>query len=454
MQKKPYTLRHSNHSKNSTSKGNSMTLKHQLISLAPLVLVGVVACSNNDDTVSNNSTTPPVDNQSTTINDDLIRITANAAAVTAASTMEVTLDDDDVSVMVQLVTTDPGKIAFITEIRDPDDVVIYSGSLDPDTGEPGPVVSEYFDSILGDIGAANVFLPPTPELVLIPGTYRISFLTEDDVALSRAEAFVKSAPASGTVDQESYQVDLNIWIAHPEAAFNDEAFEQTIQTTFKDSINTIMAPHSLQIATVNVLKASAAEVTQFGDISAEDDEQAAAACRAMQAATTNKLALNLVYVRALTSSEGGGPAGFSSSPGVILDDQAGTACFFVGQTAYVAEPDSGFTQDLADQMMAGNILHEAGHFMSLQHPTEEAGDDFDQIMDTPQCDAATYDGRDDAMFGVPGEMDGVITDFECGIDGGAKNFLFYSGVPHFLPFEMSADQAKVLRRHPLFVKAP
>lgn len=416
--------------------------------------MGVVACSSDDNTASNNSTTPTGDNQSTTFNDDLIRIEASAAAVTTAGTMEVTLDDDDVSVMVQLVTTDPGKAALITEIRDPDDAVIYSGSLNPETGEPGPVVSEYFDSILADSGAVSVFLPPTPELVLKAGTYSFSFITEDDVALSRAEAFIKSAPASGTVDLESYQVDLNIWIAHPEAAFNGEAFEQTIQSTFKDSINSIMAPHSLQLATVNVLKASATEVARFGDINAEDDEQAAAACRALQAVTTNKLALNLVYVHALTSSDGGGPAGFSSSPGIILDDQAGTACFFVGQTAYVAEPDAGFTQDLADQMMAGNILHEAEHFMSLQHPTEEAGDDFDQLMDTPQCDAATYDGRDDAMFGVPGEVDGVITDFECGIDGGARNFLFYSGVPHFLPFDMSADQARVLRRHPLFVKVP
>jgi len=72
----------------------------------------------------------------------------------------------------------------------------------------------------------------------------------------------------------------------------------------------------------------------------------------------------------------------------------------------------------------------------------------------PQCDAATYDGRDDALFGVLGIIDGENTDFECSIEGGAKNFLFYSGVPQFLPYEMSADQAKILRRHPLFVRQP
>ncbi len=424
-----------------------MTIKTSI--LLALALTGIAACSSDNDT----TVTAPTDNsQSTAINDSLTKITADATGVSADGAMEVTLDGDDVSVLIQLVVADPDSGALITEIRDPDGTVIYSASLDPDTGEPGPVVSDYFDSPQGNNGAVSVFLPPTPELTLKAGTYRFTFLTENDAALARAEAFVRSS--TGSIDLESFQANLNIWIAHPDAAFNDQAFEQTIQTTFKDSINTILAPHSLQIATVNVLKATEAEVTRFADINAEDDEQSAEACRAMQAATTDKLALNLVYARALTSNEGGGPAGFSPSPGIILDDQAGNGCFFVGQTAYVAEPEFGFTQELADQMMAGNILHEAGHFMSLQHPTEEAGDDFDQLLDTAQCDAATYDGRDDAVFGVPGELDGVVTDFECGIAGGSKNFLFYGGVPQFLPFEMSPDQARVLRRHPLFVKTP
>lgn len=431
-----------------------MKMKYHLAVAVPLLLLNLVACSSNDDAESNGNAALPVGSTSTAINDDLTRITADATAVSMARAMDVTLDDDDVSVLIQLVMADPDAGALITEIRDPDNAVIYAASLNPQTGEPGPVISEFFDSPQADNGLVSVFLPPTPELVLKAGTYRFSFVTEDDVALTRAEAFVKSAPIPDAFDQASFQAELNIWIVHPDAAFNDSAFEQTIQTTFKDSINTIMAPHLLQFATVNVLKATVAQVAQFSDINADDDEQAAAACRAMQAVTNNKLALNLVYARALTSSEGDGPAGFSPSPGIIQDDLAASGCFFVGQTAYVADLEFGFTQDLADQMMAGNILHEAGHFMSLQHPTEEAGDNFDQLMDTLECDAATYDGRDDAVFGVPGELDGVISDFECGFDGGANNFQFYSGVPQFLPFQMSADQAKVLRRHPLFVMVP
>jgi hypothetical protein len=71
-----------------------------------------------------------------------------------------------------------------------------------------------------------------------------------------------------------------------------------------------------------------------------------------------------------------------------------------------------------------------------------------------KCDAATFDGRDNSTFGllIPGKKDGAIDDFECDIDGGAKNFLFYGGVYLYLPFEMSPDQAKSLRRHPLFTR--
>lgn len=424
------------------------------IVLIPLIFTGIVSCSSDNKSANNGATSPTTGNSQTeVINDELTRITANVTNVSEDRVMEVTLGENDVSIMVQLVTADPEKFVLISEIRDPNDKLIYSASIDSQTGEPTLGISEYFDSSLGGVGAASVFLPPTPLLEMMPGKYRISFLTEDDIALSRAEAFVRSALDSGAIDLEAYQAELNIWIAHPDPLFNDAAFEQTIQTAFKDSINTIMAPHALKISNINIFTASADEVGKFSEIDAEDDEESAAACQAMQAVTSNKLALNLVYVRELTASEGG-PAGFSPSPGIILNDQAEEGCFFVSQAAYVADPDIGYTQDLVDQMMAGNILHEAGHFMSLHHPSQESGNEFDRLLDTVQCDAATYDGRDNDQFGVAGEVDGIVDDFECGIDGGANNFLFYSGVPHFLPFEMSADQAKVLRRHPLFVKAP
>lgn len=423
-----------------------MSFKRRIKYLSPCLLILLAACSSDD------KKTALV--HASQLGGDVTRVTADANAVSTAHELEVTLDANDVSMLVQLKLSDATAGLMFTEVRDPDGVAIYTASLDQTTGEPGPVISDYFNAPIGGDGAVSVFFPPTPELTLKTGTYHFKFATEDNVALTHAEVFVKTDPAPGDIELVPLETELNVWIVHPDAAFNGAAFEQTFQTIFKDSINTILAPHALRINTINLLKAPAGDVAKYASIDAEDDVQIAAACRAMQAKTTRKLALNLIYAQELTSDDDDGPAGFSPSPGTILDDQSASGCFFVGQTAYAAEPDQGFTQHMSDQMMAGNILHEAAHFMSLQHPTEADGLSFDHLLDTPQCDAVTYDGRDDALFGVPGVVDGEVTDFECSIDGGAKNFLFYAGVPQFLPYEMSADQAKVLRRHPLFVRQP
>ena len=99
-------------------------------------------------------------------------------------------------------------------------------------------------------------------------------------------------------------------------------------------------------------------------------------------------------------------------------------------------------------MHAGNWLHEAGHFMSLEHTTEGDGLRFDFIEDTAKCEIEVFDGRDN--LGVEGQQDGEITDHECGIEGGANNFIFFAGHPDFLPFFISEDQAWVMRSHPLF----
>jgi hypothetical protein len=97
-----------------------------------------------------------------------------------------------------------------------------------------------------------------------------------------------------------------------------------------------------------------------------------------------------------------------------------------------------YGEDFENQ--AYNILHEGGHFMSLPHTTESDGGLFDIFDDTPECSAEDFDE----------DGDGFVDDFECDIDGGANNLMFWSGEPDYAPFILSDAQAWVLRRHPLF----
>ncbi|RUM94669.1 MAG: hypothetical protein DSZ28_01980 [Thiothrix sp.] len=424
----------------------------KIISVSALLIVATMlsGCS---DSSSSKTPPPPTTTDSDSgdaLNEDLKKRSFNVSQAESDGFIDVKIGPNDISMHITFVMKDISKTIMVTEIKDPKGTIIYKADADLDTGEINSIVSGFADTLLGDPGSMAVFLPPNPHLELMEGSYRFSIVREDNSPLKSVNALIKSIPSGQAVDQQTYKADLNIWITHPEPEFNNDAFKQLVKTEYKDSINRILAPHSLSIDTINFYTATDAEKVKFADINVEKDR--AEACLAMLPVTKNKLAFNLVYARELTSSEGEGPAGVSPAPGTLLDDTASNSCFFVNQRAYVADPAIGFTQDLVNQMMAGNILHESAHFMSLEHPTEENGDDFDFFPDTAQCDAATFDGRDNAQFGVPGEKDGIMSDFECGIDGGANNFLFYGGIPNFLPFEMSPDQAKTLRRHPLFTR--
>ena len=425
------------------------------LSFASALLVAATllsGCSNGDGSGSKPSPATTGSDSENLLNDDLKKVRFNANQANSDGFIDVKVGPDDISMHLTFVMEDASKAVLVTEIRDPKGATIYKADVDLESGEAESIESNFADTVFGETGNMAIFLPPSPKLELIEGSYRFTLLREDDSPLKSVNGLIKSIPSGLSVDKQTYKADLNIWIVHPEPAFNDDAFKQRVKTEYKDSINRILAPHALSIDSINIFTATEAEKAKFADLDVETGLEDA--CLGMLSATKNKLALNLVYTRELTAKGEGGPAGISSAPGpIMLDDTASNGCFFVSQRAYVADND-GFTQDLANQMMAGNILHEASHFMSLEHPTEEHGDDFDFFSDTPQCDAATFDGRDNTEFGVlvPGEKDGVMSDYECGINGGANNFLFYGGVPDYLPFVMSEEQAKTVRRHPLFTR--
>jgi len=391
-------------------------------------------------------TTPPttVSPGTSQLNALLEQRVFNAAEVSGNGGISVELDANAVCELLTVKTDNEQAGMGVTQIRAPDGSILYSAEV----GEEGltNVVSEFFDDIGGE-GELAVFLPPTPMMTLEAGTYEFTVVREDDAALSDVRAFVKSNPEGSSIDDANLAYDLNVWVAHPDSAFSAEAFQNTVRNDYVDVINSILEDHNLAINEVNFFTATQAETSQFASL--DVDNEYSAACRAMLAVSGAGLSLNLAFVQELTSEDTPGIAGVSSSPGLINDASAGESCFFVAQTAYVANPAEGLSEMQAIASQAGNILHEGSHFMSLQHTTEENGQKFDRFDDTAQCDAMTFDGRDNPTFDVAGELDGEMSDHECSFEGGANNVLFYAGHQDFLPYQMSADQAWVMRRHPL-----
>lgn len=91
--------------------------------------------------------------------------------------------------------------------------------------------------------------------------------------------------------------------------------------------------------------------------------------------------------------------------------------------------------NLVMPFLAETIAHELGHTLGLFHTTEQQGDDFDPIADTPECDRRIV-GTGEA---------GRVNYEECkNLDG--NNLMFWEGgVKGYL----TKEQMMVLRSHPL-----
>jgi hypothetical protein len=380
----------------------------------------------------------------TEINSDVKKLEYGIDKVQKNGFVDVELGESDVSILLTLMTKDKSKFILITEIMDPNKEVIYS----VDIGEDGPtnIESDFVSSSYVGQGELTVFLPPTPNLKMKKGTYRFKFRGESTVLLRKAEAFIKSIKKGEEIDKLKYKIDMNVWVAEVSLLKNMESYKKKFIDSYKKTINRILAPHALSLDKINFYTANEEAVKKYTNL---QEDMTGEACVEMNKVIGDSFALNLGVVNNL-GVKGKQAAGLSPSPGNIMNRDSSESCFYVGYSAYEDNTTAG------REMMGGNILHEGAHFLSLHHPTEGNGLTFDYINDTPECDLATYDGRDNDRdfenISIAGVTDGQIDDYECGLEGGARNFLFYSGVEHYLPFTMSNEQAKIFRRHPLTVR--
>lgn len=360
--------------------------------------------------------------------DDLIFIDFDIDSGEEEVEVELEIEEGDVSVFFHVTADDPDAWVGLYAIYDEDDNLLYDIDSDLEDNDINFGFSPYTEDNFGELG---VFMPAAPQYELEVGVYYFIFGAEDG-NLETITAIIRS----GDMDVQQ-AIDINLWVLSEESDLQSSNTQNEFEGVLRGHIDDLLNPHDLELGALNFIDASDSDLDDFAYPEIDDDDVTSLndLCERMTEVAGTSRALNVALIDGFDEPGDGGTAGVSinaGNSGVMYTEGSRHSCVVVSWEAY--------EDDFSSQ--AANIIHEASHFMSLPHTTEAEGDVFDIFDDTPECEFDDFSSDDDD----------VVDDFECGIAGGAQNYMFWNGDPDagLAPYTMSADQAWVLRRFPLF----
>jgi len=345
---------------------------------------------------------------------------------------------DEVGYLLRVQATDPSAWLIITRVVSPSGKVLHreSGPFE----EPD-IVSRLSNESWSGEGELSLFMPNAAGLEPLPGTWRIQIARPDGDELAGAELFAVRRVARGA----GLRLDLALVDATRNGSFSSARSARRLRTDLakhRALMDEVLAAHALAIGHLDIVGRLPRNLR--GTVSTEDDSERTLCDAAVRMTAPWSLPVVIVDGFLGEHEQVLELAGWAPMPGALNALDSSQACVFVESHTYLENDEE------RNAAFAMTVLHEAGHFVGLDHVSSEDGRVHDRFDDTPECHLDRVDGRDNLFFDVPGEVDGLIDDFECGLDGGAGNVMFWSGVAEFAPFGFSAGQAEVMRKHPLF----
>lgn len=221
-------------------------------------------------------------------------------------------------------------------------------------------------------------------------------------------------------------IDLRVHVVTDGDRLATRTDRDELAEAYRERGEEILSPFGLGVGDLDFVDAPPATVEAFArlDVADEDAPALRELCQALteQEGESRRLVLGIVetYVGEGVAGTEGIAAGTPGS--AVLPGPTGCVTIAV---------DSG--RDLLE--LATSVWHEVGHNLGLLHTTEEEGEVFDVLGDTPECPAERFDTDDS----------GFVDAEECAAADG-ENFMFYDSDGT----EMTDGQAFVLRNHPLF----
>ena len=415
----------------------------------------------------------------------------------AIRNFEAEATDETVSLLLSIVLESPEHTVGIARLSDPDGRTLHATRFAEDSWEARVFRSAISSEPLVADGELSLFLPATPDHPVRAGRYRVEFETDPpDAAVERVSLVATRQRGAPPIDALEHAIDLRLVVLHPDRALAGERFARSVEGAWRRALDAVLAPHRLRVGALSVIVAGEAPTRRFSRL--EEGAESAAICPAIGAIAARatspaslappsadsgevetdagtgsrgaerggiedggnehgdgrtepwRPALHVGLVDEIVDPHGEGwTTGLAPLTGNLVDGASPDGCVLVALGPW-RDGDDGATlaSPTVVALLAANLLHELGHFAGLVHTTEEDGETFDLLGDTPRCERRVRDGRGSSAG--EGERDGIVDEIECADGGGADNLMFWAGDAHSMPWTLSEEQAWLLRRHPLF----
>lgn len=387
------------------------------VGLICLLLLALVACDELLEEEGDDTAYPPPISNTQSGADDVGDIRIEEVAISRSGTATVELNEGDASFLFVATAADPEDQLYVDKITAPDGTLLYE-LHDYDNDE---FTSEMFTETIYDNGELILYLPVAPQFgELEAGEYKIKLGSVSGEEVQEAHVVIRSGPITGW-----QAVDINLFVVSKDEVVADSDNWADLEDNVRAAVDNVLNQQEMMLGYVNIVLAPNKIIKKYAEL---DDSAQEEVCVEMANEVGLERAWNIVLVDELLDEEGDPYFGLSPLAGSTLLP-ADNSCVIVAWGIH----ENDFTE------LGGTIVHEASHFASLQHTTEENGTQFDIFTDTPECSLRRYDENEDDS----------IDDEECGARGGASNYMFPtdSALEELL---MSEDQGWVLRRHPSF----
>ncbi len=258
-----------------------------------------------------------------------------------------------------------------------------------------------------EIGALAVQVPNTPNYELVPGAHTFTIVRYGDPIGSAWVYVVQSIRE----DLSPSKMDINFWFVGTPGLTSSTAPSNEKFAFLQKTFTNTLANHSVLVEEINYydVVGTDAQTYTFVDVSFENftvDEHSELLTLSDTLPADNR-GVNIFLVQGFNGWGLLGKAGGIPGPPLLH----GT--YHSGVVVSLAE-----YYELEDQigvfLTAEAMAHELGHQIGLFHTSEQTGDFFDPIPDTPQCPKSKDTNQD-----------GVVDPIECEGLGG-DNLMFWA----------------------------